>query len=150
MKTKLLLCFALVILSCKTSFKNNETGMITTQQIAKGNLHGSGEEGISKQNLVITNAKDWQALVLQMNRVNTVSEQFAETDINFSDYDVIAVFSDVKGSGGYRIDLEVHNTSKHTVVKVKQKSPEGIATSVITQPYCIVKIPKTTLPVIFE
>ena len=42
--------------------------------IAKDNLYGNGGEGISEQNLVISDQNTWIELISQMNSVNNVSE----------------------------------------------------------------------------
>ncbi len=118
--------------------------------IGKGNLHGSGAEGIEKQNLVITTTEEWKDLLNKINAVNKVSDSFSETDIDFSEYTIIAIFEEVKNSGGHSLDLVIQETKDKMLVDVLRKSPDGIATSVMTQPYYIVKIPKTSLPIVFE
>ncbi len=118
--------------------------------IAKDNLYGNGDEGISKQNLVITDETAWSDLMTQMNSVNNVTDTFSETNINFSEYQVIAIFDDVKGNGGYEIGLDVVSNSENIIVTVTDLIPGGNVASVITQPYHIVKIPVSSLAVIFE
>ncbi len=56
-----------------------------TTLIAKENLHGNGAEGISEQNLIISDQTTWNDLITQMNSVNNVSDNFTETDIDFSE-----------------------------------------------------------------
>jgi len=130
----------------------NNAKMVNAESvlIAKGNLYGSGEEGLTKQNRVIDNQNDWKDLIAQMNTVNNVSDHFSETEIDFSKYTIIAVFNDVKGSGGHSIDLDIASTSKNTLVTVNYSAPKGNATSVMTQPYFITKILKTNLPIVFK
>lgn len=141
------------LVSCKcnksTSSKMENTN-IESVLIAKGNLYGSGEEGITAQNLIITNQEDWDALLSKMNSVNNVSDSFSETKLDFSKYCIIAVIDTVKGSGGHSIALDMTSTSKNTIVKVSKKAPKGNATSVMTQPYYIVKLKKQELPIVFQ
>ena len=85
-----------------------------------------------------------------MNAVNKVSDNFTETKIDFSKFTVIAVFDAVKTSGGHSIELDIKPNTENVVVEVSRKSPDGMATSVMTQPYHIVKIPKTDLPIVFQ
>ncbi|MBU2927923.1 hypothetical protein [Winogradskyella psychrotolerans] len=153
MKIHILIILALVVVSCKSNtMTQNNAKMATVESvlISKGNLYGAGSEGITKQNTVIDNNSDWMDLITQMDTVNKVSDNFSETEIDFSKYTIIAVFNDVRGSGGNSIALDIYNTSENTIVKVEYISPTGNATSVMTQPYYISKIPKQNLPVVFE
>ncbi len=143
----LILLFAL---SCKPTENQTKLMKENTVLIAKGNLYGSGNEGIDKGNLVITNPNDWNNLLAQLNSVNNVSESFSETEIDFSKYTIIAVFDNVKNSGGYSLDLNITSSSEAIIVKIIQKSPEGMATTVMTQPYYIVKTVKRDLPIVFK
>ncbi len=118
--------------------------------IAKGNLFGSGAEGLEKENVVITNSEDWNTLMAQMDAVNKVSERFAETEIDFAEYTVIAVFDEVKSSGGHHIELEIIQNSEALVVYIKYLAPRGIATTMMTQPFYIVKLPKQDSSVLFK
>ncbi|WP_458627918.1 protease complex subunit PrcB family protein [Winogradskyella sp. PC D3.3] len=154
MKTQTLIILSLLfVFSCKCHKMDQNNAKMTTVEpvlISKGNLYGSGSEGIAKQNTIIETQRDWERLMEQMNSVNNVSEHFTETKIDFSKYAVIAVFNDVKGSGGYAIDLDISKTSEKMLVTVKHSSPKGKATSVLTQPYYIVKIAKQDLPIVFQ
>ncbi|WP_179339266.1 protease complex subunit PrcB family protein [Winogradskyella ludwigii] len=143
----------LFVVNCKSNkMDQNNAEMVNAESvlIAKGNLYGSGEEGITKQNRVIDNQNDWKDLIAQMNTVNNVSDHFSETEINFSKYTIIAVFNGVKGSGGHSIDIDISSTSKNTLVTVNYSAPKGNATSAMTQPYYIAKILKSNLPIVFQ
>ena len=85
-----------------------------------------------------------------MNSVNNVSENFSEIDIDFSEYKVIAVFDDIKPNGGYSLDVNIVSNSENIIVNTILSQPEGNATTVITQPFIIVKISNSELPIIFE
>jgi hypothetical protein len=68
--------------------------------VGKGEL--SGSEGIAPQNRVITTAKEWNEVKTAMReRANTLKE----TDIDFSAYQVIAIFDEIRTSGGWSIDI---------------------------------------------
>lgn len=140
----------LFALNCKST--QNQEKMIGERivLIGKGNLYGSGEEGIKAHNSVINDENDWQDLMAKINSINKVSESFSETKIDFSKYSIIAVFDDVKSTGGHSLDLDIKPNSENIEVKVNRKSPEGMATSVMTQPYYIVKIAKSELPILFK
>jgi len=115
--------------------------------IAKGNLTGS--EGIPKQNLVITTQTDWENLITAMNSVNNVSDSFAEINIDFSKYQVIAVFDEVKSNGGWSVDITDITENTDSVVVLIENLKRGDSTSVVTQPFYIVKIPVSEKPIVF-
>jgi len=154
MKKEVLFIVLLCLFNCKTNKEStnaNSVKMKTIESnlIAKGDLYGSGAEGIDAQNLVITNQNDWDTLKTQMNSVNKVSDGFVETTIDFSENTIIAVFDEVKGSGGHHLELEITSNSENTLVNITHVDPEGNATSVMTQPYHIIKITKLKLPIKF-
>ena len=139
----------LFALNCKSTQQREKTTNDTMVLIGKGSLYGSGAEGIEKQNVVITTSEDWEKLLAKMNSVNNVSQSFSETKVDFSNYSLIAVFDEVETSGGYTLDIEIIEATDQIEVVVTRIFPDGIATSVMTQPYCIVKIPSTDLPIVF-
>lgn len=141
---------ALLIFSCTPEDSAIESVDTTTTLIAKDILYGAGYEGIQQQNIVITDADTWTNLMTQMNTVNTITETFSETDIDFSEYRIIAVFDEVKGSGGHSLELDMIWESANIMVNIKHASPEGNTSSVMTQPFHIVKIQATDLPVLFN
>ncbi len=154
MKKSLVLIVLLCVFNCKTNMEKTitehaETKTIESKVVSKGNLYGSGAEGIDEQNMVITNQNDWDELMTQMNSVNNVSDGFSETAIDFSQHTIIAVFDKVKGSGGHRLELAIISNSKNTIVNITHVAPKGNATSVMTQPFHILKIAKQNLPVKF-
>lgn len=151
MKNKILIILlSIFVLSCNSDDSNSGTINIESTLIAKESLFGNGEEGINEQNLVISDTNTWNDLISQMNSVNNVSENFSEIDIDFSEYKVIAIFDDVKPNGGYSLDVNIVSNSENIIVNTILSQPEGNATTVITQPFIIVKISNSELPIIFE
>ncbi|MGY0408595.1 MAG: hypothetical protein ACWIPJ_09635 [Polaribacter sp.] len=96
---------------------------------------------IPKSNLIINNQTDWQNLMNKMDSAGyKQSNTFSETAINFDKYSIIAIFLEIKGHGW---EITINNiTENKTNISVSIKNEEYI-TSVITQPFHIVKIPKT-------
>ena len=123
---------------------------IESNIMSQGNLYGSGEEGIVEQNLIITNQSDWDDVMLLMNSVNEVTQGFTETKIDFDTCTIIAVFDKVRSSGGYGLELNIETKSDEIIVNTIKTSPEGYASAVMTQPYCIVKVAKSDLPIVFK
>ncbi len=150
MKKITLLITALVFLHCKPHVNQAKMENEDYTLIGKGNLYGSGAEGLEKENSVITNTEDWNALMTQMDAVNKVSENFTERKIDFSESTIIAVFDELKSSGGHHIELDIASNSDATVIHIKYHAPEGNATMVMTQPFYIVKIAKQDLPIVFK
>lgn len=143
-------CLAFLMVNCNSDNDTSTILPIESTLIAKGELYGDGAEGIAEQNLIVSDADTWNALMAQMDSVNNVSNSFSEIDIDFNAYTVIAVFDQIRGNGGHTLDLDIIFTNANIVVMVSQNAPEGNATTVITQPFHIVKIDKTTKPIVFQ
>lgn len=152
MKTIYNAFFALFLLTACSSDDQPAALLTSTepQLVGKGNLYGGGSEGFAQQFSVITTTVQWEAFKDQLNTVNTVTDHFVETEIEFSDYIVIALIDQVRGSGGHSIDIvNVNEDRSHIFITVGHLST-GDATTVITQPYHIVKIPITQKEIIFN
>ncbi len=150
MKTKIYFSgflIAFILFSCNKISNEEETNSIPFTEIGKGALYGNGAEGIPQSNLVITNNTDWQNLMNQMNSVNNVTDNFTETNIDFSTYEIIAIFLDVKGNGWEVSITDITEDNSNIYVYKSEKEYDN---SVITQPFHIVKIPKSNKPVIFN
>ncbi len=144
--------FAVLLLSCST---NNPATIaapinITPTLLLKGELYGAGQENILEQRTVIDNQTDFDNLQTQMSMVNNTL--FPPTiAVNFATEKVIAVFSPVQNSGGHAINISnIVETNTEITVTVTSTSPQGFATTVITQPYHVVKIPQTNKPIVFN
>lgn len=149
---KYLLLFVCLIFSIISSCSDNEDTIesktsVTIHQIGKGNLM---EDYVPQQNMVITNSTQWTQLLNDLDNVNNVSDGFTETNIDFNQYMVIAVFDQVYNNGGHSVDIITVDDNPQNIVVDVEKLLTGNVTSVVTQPYHIVKIPKIAKPVIFQ
>ena len=149
-KNVLIILLSIFVFSCNSDDDNSEMVNIESTLIAKDNLFGNGDEGIIEQNLEITDQKTFDNLISQMNTVNNVSDSFSEIDIDFSQYKVIAIFDEIRENGGHSLELNIMSNSENIIVNITDVVPEGNATTVITQPFHIVKISNSDLPIIFE
>lgn len=73
--------------------------------------------------------------------------------INFEKETVLVLFLGEKSSGGYSIAVEhiISDNDKLNVgYKITSPKPGEMVTTVMTQPYCIIKIPKTLKEVVFK
>ncbi len=151
MKTLILILTTVIFLSCSDNNNSQDTNIKFTE-IAEGFLGGQGSEGIPKQNIVIDNEIDWNNLKTKMNANVNTTESFSETEIDFSKYNIVAIFEEVKNSGEFHLKIdEIIKYSNNIFVRIKLESPSGPnVIHIITQPYYIAKIPKNDLPVIFQ
>jgi hypothetical protein len=151
MKTKITILIITIIIGLTSCNKNDdELNLVEFTQIGQNNLYGNGEENITKQNLVISESNSWNELIGKMNTVNYVSDEFTETDIDFANFIVIAVFDKIYGNGGHSIDIIKITENENKVIVTIENILGGDATSIMTQPFHIVKIPKTDKLIIFE
>ena len=150
MKTLILSLVLFLSLSCNNSddnqSANNVATPITTTLIGKNSISNPNP---LLQNVLITNQTQWNALLASMNAVNNVSINFTETSINFNDFDVIAVFRSPISNSASTVDIiSIEENQTNRIVSV-QNLINGDATDV-AQPFHIVKIPKSTKPVVFQ
>ena len=119
--------------------------------VGKGSLYGNGREHIAKQNMVITTSTEWNRLIGSMNSVNNGSGNITEEDIDFSQYQVIAVFDEIRGSGGWSIDItDITEANNIVVTYTNLETGKGATTDNMTQPYHIVKIPVSSKKIVFK
>lgn len=153
MKQLMILTFLFTLVACNKN-KNMliaKPSSIEFVQIAKDNLYGNGGEQIPKENLVITNEESWEKLIQKMDSVNNVSKDFTEINIDFENYIILAIFDDIKHNGGHTIDIkDVVENKNNLVVTIEYLNPDGDLTSVMTQPFELVKISITSKPISFE
>ncbi|NRD20043.1 hypothetical protein HNV08_08280 [Winogradskyella eckloniae] len=149
-KHVLIMLLAVFTISCDSDDTETRTVNVDSTLIAKSNLYGNGSEGIVQQNLVINDLSSWNDLMLQMNAVNNVTNDFSERDIDFDLFTVIAVFDTVKNNGGHELDLSISSNSENILVSVVDLFPEGDDSNMVTQPFHIVKISRSQLPISFE
>lgn len=131
---------------------NNEPVLLEFTAIGKENLYGNGVEDIDEGNIVINDNEAWQNLLEHMTAVNGLPWNFGNTEIDFSQWTVIATFDKIQAYGGFSIDVvSVSKEEAQVIVDIEKSSGgSGAAATIITQPFHIVRIPKTTLPITFE
>lgn len=146
---RLILCvFLFGVLGCSSTIQPSKTlkkEEIVFNTISKGVLFGNGIEGILEEKFTITNEKQWQVFLNKINSVNNVSSSFSEININFSNHNIICVFDTIRNTGGYAIEIErvfVEKKNLNIVYNKKEPGPMEMVTTIITQPYHIVKIEK--------
>ncbi len=135
----------------KKDISNPKSSKVEFVQIAKSNIYGYSDQ-MPQVNLVITSSDRWKKLINQMNNVkNGTSESFTETSVDFNKYIVLAVFDSVYRNGGHSIDIsDVVESNYNIVATIEYQNPYGDLTSIMTQPFEIIKITKTTKQVTFN
>lgn len=148
MKTQtFLVLLLLMIAGCgKEDVTSQNVEFIT---IAQGALYGNGAENIPKQNIVITSQKDFDNLVKAMNSVNNTSSSFTEMTIDFSKFQVIAVFDEVKMYGKATTSIDKIIEKEQFIEIFVDTSATGLL-PVMNQPYHIIKTKRTEKKIIFK
>lgn len=136
-----------IVLGCNDENDSLFKTVIDFTEIANSALYGNGEEGISQSNMVIQNETDWENLKNQMDSYNNVTDNFNETDIDFETHTLIAIFLEIK-MNGYEVNID-KVTETENAINVST-TENAFISSVICQPYCIIKIPKTEKTIIFD
>ncbi len=139
----------LLLFSCEEKQKTEDVMKpVEFSTISQGDLNGNGNEGIEKSKLIITDKKVFTVLLSKM---NTVNEEVSPIPmIDFDKNIVLAVFDEIKSHGGHTIDItKVTEQQDRFVVQIERLHTGGMLT-VITQPYHLVVIPKTSKPIIFK
>ncbi len=144
-KLILAIFFATITISCSKSEVNLDAIPIniTPELVAKGNHNGSGN--INQQNIILTNQNDWNVYLNRINEYNI----YTINPVDFSNYQLIVVFDQVFGNGGHSIDITNVVENYNNITITVQRLQTGGLTTVISQPFHIVKIPKSVKPIVF-
>ncbi|TDE46673.1 protease complex subunit PrcB family protein [Flavobacterium rhamnosiphilum] len=152
MKPKISILFITIFIGLMTSCSKTDEDLnpLNLTAIGQNNLFGNGRENIVQQNFTISDSDSWNELLTKMNSVNNNSDGFTETNIDFANFMVIAVFDKVYGNGGHSIDIIKITETENKIIVTIDNVLKGNATAVMTQPYHIVKIRKTNKLILFE
>ena len=158
MKKIILIIVSVFFIGCNNEDEPNviafEPIIVSPNLIVKKNLNGS--EGLTEQNLVINNTNDWTNFKNQIDTyyqqfsINYSQQYFTETTIDFNSFIVIVVIDQIYGNGGHSIDITNITEFETNIVVTIENLQTGNTSSVVTQPYHIVKIPKTSKPIVFN
>lgn len=149
-KTFLYFSLALMFISCNgdddmSTAPPVQTGPVTFETITKRSL--TGNEGISQSNVVITNDVDWTNLLNQINSIGFVTTDLNPNPIDFNSEMLVAVISEQKPDLWFvEITSVIENANDITITS--QETGGGFLQ--ISQPYHIIKIPKTNKSFVFQ
>jgi hypothetical protein len=149
MKTLILTMLLILTLSCS---KNNEENSFTPKTIiptliGKGDLGAS--ENISPQNTVIYDNTNWNNILNSLQSYTL--QQFTETtDVDFTNFQLIAVFDTLYPSPVYHVNITNITENLNNIVVSYEKIFAPSPISEYAQSFIIVKIPKSTKPLVFQ
>lgn len=97
----------------------------------------------------ITDESDWERFWQQLQGNTSGAADIPEID--FDEYSLIAVGLGDRGDGSYGVQIDrVRQQDEGLVVHYLETRSCGMATMAITQPYQIIRIERTSLPVSFQ
>lgn len=119
---------------------------VMVTQIDAGQYSGSISE---RKNYHVETTAEWQALWTMVHGL----EGPALPPVDFERYQVLAVFDGTHSSGGYAINItSIADTGLRRIVRIKHTEPgeECLAASVITSPYQMVVVPRSSATIARE
>jgi hypothetical protein len=114
-------------------------------------IHGGPFASVSaKKEMTAANQDDYLKI---MNEVYANLDQMPQIpEVDFTKNDVVAVFMGAKTTGGYSINVDkVIKRKDALTVAVNETSPAAncVVTQAITQPFQVIKIPKTKQKIVY-
>ena len=136
------------LVSCKSvQYASGEITIIPFEIIESNSLMGGGAEEIEESIVVCNSEAELDDIKQKMNSVNYTTEALDAMEIDFNKETVIGYFQPVRSSGGYaleadRITLVELEGQKTYNIHYVLTTPQGAATTVLTQPFIFVKTDK--------
>lgn len=146
-KTILILSILFLITACNSDDSEEQTTPVSYSLVFHNYV--SGSEGDKKSNLVVKTDAEWD-IFLANPKIKGRTYEFSETEIDFTKYQIIAIFDEMHPYNGYFVDIKEVREGKSTItIYLEYKNIVGFAT-VLTQPLTIAKIPKTNKKIVFK
>ena len=115
--------------------------------IGKSTMRGNESGNLNKQNVVITDSIQWQRLLSEMDSHRNVSSSLTETNIDFDKFQLIVVIDSIRPNL-CEINIKSITENKSDISVCTEKT--SYDATVVTQPFCIVKIGKTNKNINFK
>jgi len=135
----------------EVSLENNENQLDELSESIDFITILSGEHSnMMKPNQVII--RDEESLKLLYKKLNeTFFPPIQVPKIDFEKNIFLALYMGSRTSGGFSINVD-HITASQSklLVYYNENGPQSMATAVMTQPFCLVKIERTELPIHFQ
>lgn len=78
---------------------------ISFVEIGKGLLYNNGIGDEITANLVVRDSTVWQSLLSQIDTNGNVSQDFSETDVDFDNFQILAIFDSIRPHTGFSIEI---------------------------------------------
>jgi len=115
-------------------------------------IESGSSSGVNvRQGVTIKDQAEW--LALWRRHTSNIQPPPSMPNVDFSSEMAIAVFSGERKSGGYSIQVDnIKLAGNKLIVMVSESNPApgSINMMMLTQPYHIVRLSKSTLPVVFQ
>ncbi|UWY29125.1 protease complex subunit PrcB family protein [Flavobacterium sp. TR2] len=139
---QILLIFSILLLLVSCDNDELPQSDVPFALVAKGDSFPN-DQSIAQRHLVIKDAKTWNKFMKEMN--------FSiEKNIDFSQYQVIAVIDKTQPNDGHSIDIVEMTENRNTIIVKVEKLKNGNLTKKSSRPYDVVKTAKTDKKVVFE
>jgi hypothetical protein len=147
MKTTILILSFFLATSCNNDDDNqiDQSTPINFTDISKGELF-NGNYNPTQHGVVFDNEDDWNNF---KNNIWQIASFPPESDIDFDQDIVLAVFDEPRPTGGHSIDIISVMDNGQNIVVTYDKLMNGDDTTIPTRPYHFVKIPITSKPIEF-
>jgi hypothetical protein len=113
-------------------------------------LYSELAENLSKKDIVITAQSEWDALKEQIKHAGCSTDDFMTAEIDFSKYQVVAVFEEIKGHSVWSIAVTTVTEYADKIVVTVTGSNASAGNDVAIQPFCMATIPVSDKKIIFE
>ncbi len=124
----------------------DSSSIVNWTLVDQGKMYGAGDEGIEAGYHVIQDKATMQQLLKKMQ----VSERLKtpEDESFFDDYMLLFLFDKVRNTGGYHFHTKkITKSAQQVTVHTTSEAPSANAPSVMTQPFLIIQIDQSSLPI---
>ncbi len=144
MKTLISILILVTSLSCvkETPF---EPKPISFTEISKGN---TGINNNLNQQLLIMNEDEWQQSFSFFSQ--GIVNELSDLTIDFENFMVLTAIDVNRPDTGFSIEITAVTEQENNIVVSLATTNTGSGFTVIIQPYHIVKIPKSSKPIVFQ
>lgn len=127
---------------------NPDSGSVQFENVKQDMLSG---DAVSSGNYVVKTDEQWNVFKEMVNAAYQEDIDALEgVEVDFTAYDVIATVDEWHPNGGHLIDIASITNIDDVIIVSVEATGEGDGTTLVMQPFHIVKIQKTTLPITFE
>ena len=151
MKTLILTFIFLVSLNgCSNDNSSAPFVPVTITPVLIGKGYFGSQENFTPENLVISNQVDWNTFLTQINVDYDYSSTFSETNIDFTNFKIIAIIDSQRADTGHSINIDTVIENLDNITVNYSLLNAGAGYTMMVQPYHIVRIPRINKPVIFQ